>query len=161
MQVVFEIDTRRTNNLLLFFHEPRRTFVVEDIFGMDVLQLPKVDDSNRNKKTLYGNYFFRIQVPDSTKEPTSIKMVKVTPTLLQKLSKVYFKLGNIPVHKQSSFLSLTMTTCPAPTTNRPRSASCPAWRTTSSPGSTAHCPGEAAKGRRRRLTGGSALLWKT
>ncbi len=66
MQVVFEIDTRRTNNLLLFFHEPRRTFVVEDIFGMDVLQLPKVDDSNRNKKTLYGNYFFfefRFQTP--------------------------------------------------------------------------------------------------
>ncbi len=54
---MFEIDTRRTNNLLLFFHEPPRTFVVEDIFGMDVLQLPKVDGSNQIKKTLHGNFF--------------------------------------------------------------------------------------------------------
>ncbi len=71
--VVFEIDTRRTNNVLLFFHEARKTFVVEDIFGTDVLQLPKV--------------------PDNSAEPTTIKMVKITPTRQEKLSKVAFEHG--------------------------------------------------------------------
>jgi len=60
-QVIFEIDTRRTNNVLLFFHEPGRAFVVEDLFGMDVLQLPKVTHECIIRETNFPreSFFFR------------------------------------------------------------------------------------------------------
>ena len=50
IQISFDLETRGTNNVVMYIHEADEAFLSEDLFGTTYAQLPKVKENDTEKE---------------------------------------------------------------------------------------------------------------